>query len=245
MSEEKKITSEIQNVNNEDENFGESNYAKWIHRTGRIFTVVCLLGLFMIPLLSGIITGTKVDIKALLLALVSLLPFIVLGATESFSYAPIMAASGTYIGFIAGRLQPCFGPIASQMEKHDAQPNGKKHEIIASIVTGTIAITVIVILLVCLAGLGFITPYLENPVLQPGYDNMMSAMIGAFAVPMIIKAPRLAASPAVIMILLTLLIGSAKIISIQSVLLPVMLIIAVGTNFGLYKLHFFDKLMKK
>lgn len=240
MNEKKRI-----DLQNQDEDFGSSAYAKWIHKFGRISTGICLFALYSIPLFSAVITGTVVDFKLVLLSLASLLPFIVIGATESFSYAPVMAASGTYIGFITGRLQPCFGPITSQMDKHHAQPNDKKHEIIASIVTGTMSLTVIAIMVVSLFCLNFIAPFLESPVLKPGYDNMMSAMIGAFAVPMIIKLPKLTLSPAVILIILTALLGSAKIIGMQSVLLPIMLIVGLAVNFGLYKLHFLDSKAKE
>ena len=99
----------------------------------------------------------------------------------------------------------------------------------------------IVIMVIALIGLNFLTPFLENPALQPGFDNIMSAMIGAFAVPMILKGTKLAMSPAAIMIVLTLILGATQVIGMQSVLLPVMLLVGLAINFGLYKIKFFNK----
>ena len=223
------------------EDFGKTAYAKWIHKFGRISTAVALLFLYAIPFLSAEFIGTSVSIKGVLIALASLIPFIVLGATEPLSYAPIMAASGTYIGFITGRINVCVGPITSQMEKFHVEPNTKKHEIIASIVVGVMSLCAIAIMVIALIGLNFLSPMLSNPALQPGFDNIMSAMIGAFAVPMILKGTKLAMSPAAIMIVLTLILGATQVIGMQSVLLPVMLLVGLAINFGLYKMKFFNK----
>ena len=48
-------------------------------------------------------------------------------------------------------------------------------------------------------------------------------------------------SPAAIMIVLTLILGATQVIGMQSVLLPVMLLVGLAINFGLYKIKFFNK----
>lgn len=210
-------------------------YERSIHRLGRISTAICLCAMFSVPTIVMLATGAHVEFPKLLLGLTGVLPFIILGALEPFSYAPIMGAGATYIGMICGRVNGCFGPITAGMEKYNAEPNSKKHDIIATITVCVFALVTIVIIAIAMVGLGFLTPILSKPVFKPGFDNMLFAMTGAYAVPCLIRAPKLAVFPGVIVLALVLILGAGTVMTIQSAVLPIMLLIGLGGNFLLYK----------
>ncbi|MGF3072270.1 hypothetical protein ACQV2T_01715 [Facklamia sp. P13069] len=238
MTEEK---SQAKKADTNEGYFANSDYMRWIHKVGRISTLISLAGLISVPLFSAWITGISINFDDLALALASLTAFIVLGGVEPFSYAPILGASGTYIGFITGRINVCFGPIVANLDKLNAEPNSKEHEIISSIVTGVMSLTGLVLMTLAMIFLGFFSSFLSNPILQPGYDNMVFAMIGAFSVPMIMRTPKLAIAPATFMLILSVLLSSSVVLRQQSIILPLMLLFILPVNYFLYKRGLFEE----
>ena len=82
------------------------------------------------------------------------------------------------------------------------QPGTAEHEIISTIAVATSAITTTVVILLGVICLVPLQPVLQNPALQPAFNNVVPALFGALGLKYFAKSLRLSAPPLVLMSIL-------------------------------------------
>lgn len=187
---------------NEDQAFDNK-----INALGRWTSVVGLLGMFSVPVIITIAFGIEVDWASALPIASSLIAlFAPMAIVENISYYAIIGAGGVYLSCITGNVMNMKLPCAlSGMKIAQVEPGSKKGDIISILSIGVSSIVTTVILFLGMLVVGqFLAPLLNNPILKPGFDNIMPALMGAIAVPFVIKSPKLSLFPVLASLILYL-----------------------------------------
>ena len=148
--------------------------------------------------------------------------------------APIYWTVGSYLGFFTGNLTSLKVPCAlNAMEAADVEPGTEAGEVISTIAIAVSALVTTAVIAVGVLLLSQIRGFLESPVLQPAFDNILPALFGPLAVVYVAKNWKVALTPLVFMI--TLFICVPSLASSASVLVPVGALLAIGAARILYK----------
>ena len=148
--------------------------------------------------------------------------------------APMLGTGGSYLGFYTGNLTSLKVPCAlNAMEAADVEPGTEAGEVISTIAIAVSALVTTAVIAVGVLLLSQIRGFLESPVLQPAFDNILPALFGPLAVVYVAKNWKVALTPLVFMI--TLFICVPSLASSASVLVPVGALLAIGAARILYK----------
>lgn len=166
---------------------------------GRWTSVIALLAMFAVPVVIILAFGINVDWSSAVPIAGSLIAlFAPMAIVENVSYYAIIGAGGVYLSCITGNIMNMKLPCAlSGMKIAGVEPGSKKGDIISIISIGVSSLITTAILFLGMLVIGrFLAPLLDNPVLKPGFDNIMPALMGAIAVPFVLgRNPRLAVFP--------------------------------------------------
>ncbi|MGL5329110.1 MAG: hypothetical protein ACRDD7_07570 [Peptostreptococcaceae bacterium] len=215
----------------------EVEYQNSVHKLGRISTLIVIALIVAVPLTMTIVTGVKIDVSKMMVALSSLLMvFGIVGVTEVLSYAPILGSGATYLSFVTGNIGNMKLPAATNaMNIAEVEPGTKEAEVISILAIGASSVVTTTVVFIGLLFLGQLSPILENPILKPGLDNMMPALMGAFATPYIVGSFKTARVPLGLAMIVTVILGSESMNTYQSILLPLFIGVSVLSTHLNYK----------
>lgn len=211
------------------------NYRKRTHVIGRITSTIVLLMLLAAPFLIGKYLGAFPDLKAVAGGFLSVgLVWLVSSVAEFLIYTPMLGSGGEYLAFITGNLINMKIPCAmNARDMVDAKSGTPENEIISTISIATSSLVTILVLALGVLLLVPLQPILQNPVLQPAFENVVPALFGAMAYKYYRGNMKIALFPLVIMsvlfVLLPSLIGSTSFMIIPSGA------IAIGVAYLIYK----------
>lgn len=211
------------------------NYRKRTHVIGRITSTIVLLMLLAAPFLIGKYLGAFPNLKAVAGGFLSVgLVWLVSSVAEFLIYTPMLGSGGGYLAFITGNLINMKIPCAmNARDMVDAKSGTPENEIISTISIATSSLVTILVLALGVLLLVPLQPILQNPVLQPAFENVVPALFGAMAYKYYRGNMKIALFPLVIMsvlfVLLPSLIGSTSFMIIPSGA------IAIGVAYLTYK----------
>lgn len=215
-------------------------YDNSVHKLGRITNTIALFTMLAAPLLVMIVTGVFPSIKQLLnVTLPIAAVWFISGGAEFFAFIPVLGVSGSYLAFVTGNISNMKLPASiSAQASLDLEQGSEKGEIVSTLAIATSSLVTLVILVVGLIGLTAITPILDNPVLKPGFSNVMPALIGAFGAPFILKNAKKTIIPIIFVVLLNVLIipnVSAEIaLLLQGLLMTLVIAVSVSASYISY-----------
>ena len=162
------------------------------------------------------------------------LVWLVSSVAEFLIYTPMLGSGGGYLAFITGNLINMKIPCAmNARDMVDAKSGTPENEIISTISIATSSLVTILVLALGVLLLVPLQPILQNPVLQPAFENVVPALFGAMAYKYYRGNMKIALFPLVIMsvlfVLLPSLIGSTSFMIIPSGA------IALGVAYLIYK----------
>lgn len=156
------------------------------------------------------------------------------GTIEVLTYVPMLGTGGSYLGFFTGNLTSLKVPCAlNAMESAGVEPGSEEGEVISTIAIGVSSLVTTAVIAVGVLALSAIRCFIESPVLQPAFDNILPALFGPLAVVYVSKNWRVAMAPLVFMVALFVCVPSLA--SSVGVLVPVGAIIAIAAARILYK----------
>lgn len=209
---------------NNDKDFNE-----YIHKLG-IGTNFIVVGFFiLVPVLLTVFFSPKLNIGLIISSTAPIaVTFGIIGLCEKISMCPIIGPGAVYLASTSGNVQNMKLPAAlNAMEILGCKEGSEKGEVVSIIAVASSAIVTTIILL---AGMIFLAPMMEpllsNAVVQPAFNNMFPALIGAMVVPYIIKNPKESIVPFLLAAAVAFVIGKPY-TSIQGILLPVFILISV------------------
>ena len=212
-----------------------TNYSKHTHIIGRIVSVIMLVMLIGAPFLMGHYLGAYPDLKATMNGFFAVgIVWVVSSVAEFLIYTPMLGAGGGYLAFITGNLINMKIPCAvNARDMVDAKTGTPENEIISTISIATSSLVTILVLALGVLLMVPLQPILQNPALQPAFDNVVPALFGAMAYKYYRKNMHIAIFPLIIMsalfILVPSLMGSTSFMIIPSGA------IAIGVAYVFYK----------
>ena len=220
---------------NKNENTEWMNYSKRTHIIGRIVSVVTLVLLIGAPFLMGRYLGAYPDLKATANGFFSVgIVWVVSSVAEFLIYTPMLGAGGGYLAFITGNLINMKIPCAvNARDMVGAKTGTPENEIISTISIATSSLVTIVVLAVGVLLMVPLQPVLQNPALQPAFDNVVPALFGAMAYKYYRKNMQIAVFPLIIMSVLFILVPS--LIGSTSFMIVPSGAIAIGVAYLFYK----------
>ncbi len=212
------------------------NYNDQMHHFGRISGSIMLALMIAVPFIVCLVFDTSFTFNDGYLAalMAMLIQYIPSGILEVITYAPLLGTGGTYLGFISGNLANLKVPCAMNARDIAGTEVGTdENEVISTI---AIASSTIVTTLVIAAGVLLIvplTPVLENPVLQPAFKTVVSALFGAMGFVYIRKYPKIAVIPWILAAVIFWVVPSLT--SMVSIMVVVLAVISMAIGHLLYK----------
>ena len=213
----------------------ELSYRDSVHRLGRIWILSALALMIAVPVSICIAFNAWPPIGGILKGMLSVAPvFWTVGVIEVLTYVPMLGTGGSYVGFVTGNLSNLKVPCAlNAMERANLKAGTDEGEVVSTIAICTSALVTTVIIAVGVLLLAQIRPFLESPVMQPAFDNILPALFGALAVVYVSRNWKIALAPMVFMIALFVLVPSLA--NAVGILVPVGALIAIGVARILYK----------
>ena len=165
------------------ENLIFEKYTKTTHKIGKIASILVLIMLVGAPFLIGKYRCAYPDLKAAGKGFFSVgLIWMISSIAEFLIYTPMLGSGGGYLAFITGNLINMKIPCAvNARDMVGAKSGTKENEIISTLSIATSSLVTIIVLAAGVALLTPLRPLLQEPVLQPAFDNVVPALFGAMA----------------------------------------------------------------
>ena len=206
-----------------------------LHRLGRFTLIAGIVLLMAVPFVFGMISGVMPNIPAFIKGWANVaVVYFPVSVVEFLVYAPMLGAGGSYLAFITGNVTNMKIPCA--MNARDiakTEVGTPENEIVSTISVAVSAIVTTLVILVGVILLVPLQPVLNNPVLQPAFNNVVPALFGALALKYFAKSPKIAIIPLVLMCALCIFVPSM--ISQTSVLMIPSGALALAIGFVLFK----------
>lgn len=215
--------------------FDYEEYEKSIHRMGRFFNAVALSMLFIAPFIFGLFLDAEVHWPSFFKGLVRVAPtYWISCIVEFLIYVPILGAGGSYLAFITGNIINMKLPCAfNAKELARTQGGTKENDIISTLAIATSSLVTMLIIFIGVLLLIPLTPVLQNPALQPAFENILPALFGALAAQYFAKSFKITGVPLILMIILYIAVPS--LIKETSTIMIPSGGIAIGITYVLYK----------
>ena len=158
-------------------------YSKTTHRIGKTASLIVLFMLVFAPFLIGKYLGAYPDLKATAKGFFSVgIIWMISSIAEFLIYTPMLGSGGGYLAFITGNLINMKIPCAvNARDMVGAKSGTRENEIISTLSIATSSLVTILVLAIGVAALTPLRPLLQEPALQPAFDNVVPALFGAMA----------------------------------------------------------------
>ena len=188
-----------------------SAYDRKIHRWGRISMLMALVAMYFPVLGVCLRYGVSIEWAAVGTGVLTVLAaFGMNQIVEPFTFAPMLGAGGTYIGFTTGNVSqtklPC---VTSCQEIMGVEMGTKEGDVVATLAVGTCSLVTTLEVALGVALLQVIYPIISSPVLAPGFDNVLPAVMGAMLMTRILIDWRIGIVPCVLGFGAALVFGQA------------------------------------
>ena len=185
-----------------------------MHLIGRLWLGIGMLLICSIPLWLSLYYETE-PVWDVLVDGAVISPFIIMalsGVAEPIVYSPMVGVNGMYLSFLTGNLSnlkiPC---VVKAQEIAGTKRGTEEDEIVATIAVATsslVTILIIAVIVLCLAVIPDLTHTINDaPYLTPAFGCVVYALFGSLGGKYIVKNPKLAIFPIVIIVALSLVLG--------------------------------------
>lgn len=184
------------------------NYEESTHRLGRLTGILALGLIFTVPILVCIRFNIFPPMKNLLSGIITIwmleLPICI---SEILTYTPMLGTGASYLVFVTGNLTNLKIPCATMsMEIAGVKPSTKEGDIISTISVAVSTIVTEIIVIIGLFAIVPLSPILASPVLAPAFNNILPALFGGLGAYWILKNWKLAVTPLLVTIAISLFV---------------------------------------
>ena len=210
-------------------------YNNRTHIYGRIASIITIILLIGAPFVMGMHLGAMPNIPAFAKAFLAVgIIWFVSSIAEYLVYTPMLGAGGGYLAFMTGNLINMKIPCAvNARDIVGAKTGTPENEIISTLSIATASLVTILVLAVGVMLLIPLQPVLQDPALQPAFDNVVPALFGAMAYKYFRKNMNIAIIPLALMSLLFIFVPT--LISSTSFMIMPSGAIAIGIAYLLYR----------
>ena len=213
-----------------------SNYIKKTDLYGKIWMWTAALVILLVPIAICVAFDAWPKVTAVLQGLLGVAPiYWTVGVIEIITYTPMLGMGGTYLSFVTGNVTALKAPAAlTAMENNDVDVNSEEGEVISTIAIATSSIVTTLILVLGILGLAAITPILNNPVLEPAFQQITPALFGGLGVAFISKNWKIAIAPILLMLVLFIFVPALNSGTV-GIMVPVSVLFTIAAARIMYK----------
>ncbi|MDC7125477.1 MAG: hypothetical protein PQJ46_07910 [Spirochaetales bacterium] len=187
-------------------NHNPEKYEKINHRIGRLTLPAGLLMTFVPLIILAVKFGIGPDLKALVQGIFSISVLMApVSLVEVLTFTAMLGSGAMYMAYLSGNITNLKIPSAAMaMEVCKTKAGSEEGEIISTI---AIAGSVICSEIIIIAGVILLVPLkgvLQQPVIQPAFEQILPALFGAIGIYYILKDWKVAVTPIIIAIVLDL-----------------------------------------
>lgn len=213
-------------------------FEKYNNRTHVLGRTVCSITLVLLlgaPFVMGMHLGAMPNLPAAGKAFLAVgIVWFVSCIAEYLVYTPMLGAGGGYLAFITGNLINMKIPCAvNARDIVGAKTGTPENEIISTLSIATASLVTVVVLALGVALLIPLQPILQDPALQPAFENVVPALFGAMAYKYFRNNMKIAVIPLTVMSLLFIFVPSLT--SSTSFMILPSGAIAIGIAYLMYK----------
>lgn len=181
-----------------------------LHRIGRITMVLMIGALLCVPVTFGWLNGVSPDWAGFIDGIIKVgIVYYPTSIVEFLIYTPMLGVGGSYLSFLTGNVTNMRIPCAMNATAiAKTEPGTAEHEIVTTIAVATSAITTTLVIVAGVVLLVPLQPVLQNPLLQPAFNNVVPALFGALGMQYFSKSLKLTAGPLTLMSLLCIFVPS-------------------------------------
>ena len=187
-----------------------SDFNNELHRIGRVSMVLMIGALLCVPFVFGALNDLSPDWAGFLDGIIKVgIIYYPTSIVEFLIYTPMLGVGGSYLSFLTGNVTNMRIPCAMNATAiAKTEPGTAEHEIVTTIAVATSAITTTLVIVAGVILLVPLQPVLQNPVLQPAFNNVVPALFGALGMQYFSKSLKLTAGPLGLMSILCIFIPS-------------------------------------
>ena len=174
-----------------------TNFRDYEHFVGRWWMLTGFALLLAVPAAICVVYDAWPPLTWVLEGLLGVAPiYWTVGTIEVLTYVPMLGTGGSYLGFFTGNLTSLKVPCAlNAMESAGVEPGSEEGEVISTIAIGVSSLVTTAVIAIGVLALSAIRGFIESPVLQPAFDNILPALFGPLAVVYVSKNWRVAMAP--------------------------------------------------
>lgn len=209
-----KRLAEYEAMSDKQKEFYDYNQ-KW-HRIGRLWNTIGILLILSVPVVICLVFKVSPDWAVFADAGVITLLLINAGSgiSEPIIYAPMLGTNGEYLAFITGNLSnlkiPC---VVKAHEIAETEIGTEENELVSTIavsISSLVTVIIVAIMVLCLA-ISPLQQAIENaPYLTPAFGCVVYALFGSLGGKYVVKNPKMALIPGVILVGLSALISGVS-----------------------------------
>lgn len=220
----------------EEDSYVSGKYMNSVHRDGTIWNITMMIILMLFPVVVGIIFQAMPDWAAVGMGLLATAPmYWAVGIVEVITFIPMLGAGGSYLSFVTGNISNLKLPCAlNALEANGVKAQSEEGEIISTISIAVSSIVTTVIIVIGVILIVPLTPLLENPVLDPAFEQLLPALFGALGVVFVSKNWKIAIAPVSLMLILFLFVPAINTSSV-GIMVPVGVLFTLLVSRILYK----------
>ena len=214
----------------------EMSYLDSVHRDGRIWNLGVMVLLLAFPVAVCLVFNVMPEWNSLLVGLLATAPmYWAVGAIETVTFVPMLGAGGSYLGFVTGNISNLKLPCAlNALEQNEVSANSEEGEVVSTIAIAVSSIVTTIIIILGVVLIVPLTPILQDPDLQPAFDQILPALFGGLGVAFVSKNWKIAIVPIVLMLVLFVFVPSLNSGTV-GIMVPVSALITIAAARIMYK----------
>ena len=210
-------------------------YMDKLYSWGNKWNIFVMLVLLAFPVVVALVFSAVPDWNGLLKGLVATAPmYWAVGVVEVITYIPMLGAGGSYLSFVTGNISNLKLPCAlGALEQAGVKADTEEGEVISTIAIAVSSIVTTVIIIIGVLLIIPLQPILQNPALEPAFNQILPALFGGLGIVFISKNWKIAIAPIVLMLILFIFtgLGSGEV----GIMVPVGVLFTIAISRIMYK----------
>ena len=211
------------------------NYMENVYSWGNKWNIFVMIVLLLFPVLVAVIFNALPNWNGLLKGLIATAPmYWAVGVVEVITYIPMLGAGGSYLSFVTGNISNLKLPCAlASLEQAEVKADTEEGEVISTIAIAVSSIVTTIIIIIGVLLIIPLQPILQNPVLEPAFNQILPALFGGLGIVFISKNAKIAIAPIVLMLILFIFTGLGA--GDVGIMVPVGVLFTIAISRIMYK----------
>ena len=212
-----------------------NSYMDKVYSWGNKWNIFMMIILLAFPVICAIIFNALPDWNGLIKGLIATAPmYWAVGIVEVITYIPMLGAGGSYLSFVTGNISNLKLPCAlGALEQAGVSADSEEGEIVSTIAIAVSSIVTTVIIIIGVVLIIPLQPILQNPVLEPAFNQILPALFGGLGIVFISKNWKISIAPIILMLALFIFtgLGSGEV----GIMVPVGVLFTIAMSRIMYK----------